>query len=71
MLVRELVMVTGESLTTAVTASLRERLERERLLRGSRADRLQSVLDRVDALPTLASPTEIEIFGWDAIGLPS
>ncbi len=71
LLVRELVEVTGESLTTAVTISLRERLEREQLRCRSQIDPIQAILDRIDALPTLNDVTEDDIFGWDQIGLPT
>jgi antitoxin VapB len=71
LLARELVAVTGESLTTAVTVSLRERLERERLRCLSQIDPIQAILDRIDAVPMLNDMTDDDIFGWDEIGLPT
>lgn len=69
-LVRELIALTGESLTTAVTESLRERLERERV----RADRYRQILlcaDRFAELRICGDRTEDETFGWDEHGLPT
>lgn len=43
-LAQELAQLTGESLTTAVTTALKQRLERERELRnGSLTDRLMAI----------------------------
>jgi antitoxin VapB len=67
---RELIALTGESLTTAVTESLRERLERERV----RADRYRRILlcaDRFAELRLFGDRTEDENFGWDEHGLPT
>jgi antitoxin VapB len=71
-LAAELSRLTGESLTAAVTAALRERLERERrrLGRGGLADRLMVIGQRYARLPdeTLANPDDI--IGYDENGLP-
>jgi antitoxin VapB len=72
-LVRELAAETGESLTTAVTAAVRERLER---LRGSvpreqRADALAQIAARSAARPVADARTADEIVGYDADGLPA
>jgi antitoxin VapB len=71
LLVRQLTAITGESLTAAVTESLRQRLERERIGRGSRAERMDNELDRIRELPVLNERSEQDIFGWDDIGLPT
>jgi antitoxin VapB len=70
-LVRELVALTGESLTAAVTESLRERLERERRVRGDRYQQILRCADRFAELPVVGDRTEAEIFGWDEHGLPT
>ena len=69
---RELARETGESLTTAITRALEERLAR---LEGRRspADRLalaRAVLRRIDALPVLDARPADEILGYDENGLP-
>ena len=70
-LARELVALTGESLTTAVTESLRERLERERRVRGDRYEQILRCAERFAELPVVGDRTEDEIFGWDEHGLPT
>ena len=70
-LVRELVALTGESLTTAVMESLRERLDRERRVRGDRYHRILRCAERFADLPVVSDRTEDEIFGWDEHGLPT
>lgn len=69
-LLRELCERTGESLTEAVTVSLRERLERERLRTVSRRDRIEAALARFDALPVLHDVTADDVLQWDDHGLP-
>ena len=71
-LARELARETGESLTTAITRALEERLAR---LEGRRspAERLalaRAVLRRLDALPELDERPADEILGYDEHGLP-
>ena len=71
-LARELARETGESLTTAITRALEERLAR---LEGRRspAERLalaRAVLRRLDALPVLDERPADEILGYDEHGLP-
>jgi antitoxin VapB len=75
-LLRELVALTGESLTTAVVSALRERLERERRaasLRGS--DRLSEAIAALRALAERglqrAGESDDELLGFDAEGLPA
>ncbi|MGI8938102.1 MAG: type II toxin-antitoxin system VapB family antitoxin [Iamia sp.] len=68
-LARELARVTGESLTKAVTESLRERLDRER--RGRRPDLLELVAEiqaEVARLPVLDDRPADEILGYNEHG---
>lgn len=72
-LVRELAAVTGESITTAVTVAVRERLER--IGRMAPAEVRERELTRIAleaaALPVLDDRTPDEIIGYDEDGLPS
>ncbi len=72
-LASELANLTGESLTTAVTAALRERLERERMRRGRTrvAKRLMAIGARYAALPDAGPETPEEILDYDENGLPT
>lgn len=68
-LARELSGVTGESLTTAVTQALRERLDRERRSRGrSLQERVAEIQARVAALPVLDDRSDDEILGYNEHG---
>jgi len=71
-LASELAELTGESLTSAVTLALRERLARER--RRRRPDRtiatLMKIGSRYAALPDTGRSPE-EILGYDEHGLPT
>ena len=69
----ELSRLTGESLTTAVTAALRERLDREHRRRGRSAvaDRLMAIGKRYAALPGGAFASAEEVLGYDENGLPT
>lgn len=71
-LARELAAETGESLTDAVVAALRERLERQRHRRARH--RMRADIARIQArycrLPVRDSRTAEEIVGYDAHGLP-
>jgi antitoxin VapB len=71
-LASELADLTGESLTSAVTLALRERLARER--RRRRPDRIAATLmkigSRYAALPDTGRSPE-EILGYDEHGLPT
>ncbi len=69
-LLRELCERTGESLTTAITVSLRERLERERLRTTSKRERIEAVIARCDELPVLHDVTAADVLLWDENGLP-
>lgn len=71
-LATELAELTGESLTSAVTLALQERLARERRRRRTEriAARLITIGTRFAALPdTGRSPDEI--LGYDKDGLPT
>ena len=70
-LAAELAKLTGESLTSAVTLALRERLARERRRRTDRiAARLMKIGSQFAALAdTGRSPDEI--LGYDDHGLPT
>ena len=71
-LARDLARETGESLTTAITRALEERLRRVEGRRSS-ADKLalaRAALRRVDALPVLDERSPEQILGYDEDGLP-
>ena len=65
--------LTGESLTVAVTAALRDKLERERRRRGAGviADRLMAIGRRYAGLPDAEGRTPEDILGYDENGLPT
>ncbi|MGE4426988.1 MAG: type II toxin-antitoxin system VapB family antitoxin [Solirubrobacteraceae bacterium] len=70
---RELADRTGESLTTAVSTAINERLER---LRGRRAApdlaaELDAIAERSGSLPVLDRRSADEILGYDDRGLPT
>ena len=72
-LARELVQRTGESITQAVIAALRERLVREQ----RKDEAIDSLVDEVmdigrhcAALPLLDARSSDEIIGYDEHGLP-
>lgn len=71
-LARELVDLTGETLTMAVTEALRERVQRKRRSGGEGVDVL---LDRLQAECELASVLDDrkddEIIGYDEFGVPA
>ncbi len=72
-LAREVAARTGETLTTAVVVSLRERLARLRGRRPRRRplrDELREIARRCAQLPTLDERTADEILGFDERGLP-
>ena len=71
-LATELARLTGESLTSAVTAALRERLARERRRRHADdiAARLMRIGNRYAALPDSGRSPD-EILGYDEHGLPT
>ncbi len=71
-LARDLAKTTGESLTTAVTVALRERLERVRgaAAGASLADELNAIAVRCGSLPLLDDRPADVILGYDNYGLP-
>lgn len=71
-LAREVAREAGESLTQAIQVSLAERLQRLRQRRRQRivTEKLEEILRRVDALPTLDARPEDEILGYDSHGIP-
>lgn len=78
-LLRELTELTGESLTTAVTESLRERLERERRRRArtdgiGAEDPIGVAITRFRDIATSVGAdglTDDELLGYDEHGLPT
>ena len=68
-LARELADLTGESITDAVVASLRARLELER--RRQRDRTLDDIIERFRRLPVLDARRPDEVIGYDEHGLPS
>ena len=70
-LARELSRLTGESLTDAITASLRERLERQRVDRSDLVERLLAIGESARDLPRLDLRSDDEIVGYDQHGLPA
>ena len=71
-LARQLARETGESLTGAIRTSLRERLQRlkHRRQRRNQVEKLEDILRRVDALPTLDTRPEDDLLGYDKQGMP-
>ena len=71
-LAREVAARTGETLTAAVAAALRERLARLKGRRRRRPlrDDLREIARRCAALPTLDHRSADEIVGYDERGLP-
>jgi antitoxin VapB len=71
-LARELARTTGESLTQAVTAALRERLVRETGRDDATLERdLRQIQEEFKRLPVLDDRTPDEIIGYDEHGLPT
>ncbi|GAC1628273.1 MAG: hypothetical protein NVS4B5_19530 [Vulcanimicrobiaceae bacterium] len=68
-LARELARETGESLTTAVTAALRDRLVAVRR-RTSRKNALDRIQDIARTRTVLGARPHEEIIGYDAGGAP-
>lgn len=71
-LARDLAELTGESLTDAVIASLRERLEREsgRVQHYGVREDVARIQQRIANLPRLDDRTDDAIIGYDEAGLP-
>jgi len=72
-LARELAAITGESLSDAVIAALRERLARMvgRRRASSLRDDIKRIQERIARLPVLDRRTDEQIVGYDEHGLPS
>ena len=72
-LARNLAALTGESLTEAVKAALRDRLAREQRRRGKRLDRakLDAIVASIAALPVVDNRSPDELIGYDDFGLPT
>jgi len=74
-LARELATLTGETVTTAITVALRERLERVEYRNQQSKNLLladiRAISEHCASLPILDSRSEDEIMGWDENGLPS
>ncbi len=68
-LARELVGITGETITEAVVVALRERLERQHP-GGRRTRRLQRLVTEVGSFPVLDDRSADQILGYDERGLP-
>ena len=70
-LAREVAKATGETLTTAVVQSLRERLARVRRVRGPRlSEELLKIARHCAQLPVQDRRSPEEIIGYDEHGLP-
>ncbi|HMJ03812.1 MAG TPA: type II toxin-antitoxin system VapB family antitoxin [Conexibacter sp.] len=72
-LVRELAATTGESITTAVTVAVRERLERIGRMAPAeiRKREIMRIAKRAAARPVIDNRTDEEILGYDEDGLPT
>ena len=68
-LARELAEMTGESITEAVVASLKTRLDLERRRKRNRA--LDDIIERFRELTALDERSPEDIIGYDEHGLPS
>jgi antitoxin VapB len=71
-LARQLAETTGETLTEAVIAALRERLQRitGRRRAGGLGDEIARIQERIARLPRLDERSDEEILGYDELGLP-
>lgn len=72
-LVRELAATTGESITTAVTVAVRQRLERIGRMAPTevRKQEILRIADEIAAMPVLDDRSPEEILGYDETGLPT
>lgn len=72
-LARQLIELTGETLTEAVAVSLAERLERKRAQTDQRPlrERLNAISQHFLKLPVLDPRSPDAIVGYDEHGLPS
>jgi antitoxin VapB len=67
-LARDLAAATGESITTAVTIALRERLQRLRTLSPARDVELDEIFERAARVPARDPRGDEEILGYDEAG---
>lgn len=68
-LARQLAAETGESLTTAVTLALRERLARvQRRSHLARAVALDEIFERASKIPCIDERSDDELLGYNDIG---
>jgi antitoxin VapB len=72
-LARQLARMTGKSITEAVKAALRNRLEHERRRRGKHIDRarIAKIVADIGALPVVDERSPDELIGYDDAGLPT
>jgi antitoxin VapB len=72
-LARELAAETGETITTAVTVAVRERLDRVRgaVPHEQRLQEIRRISERSAGLPVLDQRSAELILGYDETGLPS
>ena len=68
-LARDLVALTGESITDAVTTALAERLERLNRTTSSRRVILRGIRERMSRLPVLDDRSDDVLAGYDDDGL--
>jgi antitoxin VapB len=71
-LVRQLIALTGESITEAILQSVKERLDRliPTSANYSLAEELDTIAQRCASLPVVDSRSSEEIIGYDELGLP-
>ncbi len=71
-LARQLADLTGENITDAVKAALRDRLEREQRRRGKKIDRalLRAKQEEIARLPIVDDRSADKLLGYDEGGLP-
>lgn len=67
-LARDLAAATGESITTAVTIALRERLQRLRTRSPARDVELDEIFERAARVPVRDPRGDEEILGYDEAG---
>lgn len=74
-LARQVAAATGETLTDAVKNSLRQRLQRTKVVdeaeRQRRLEAIEAAVRRFQAMPTVDTRTDDEILGYDENGLPT
>ena len=72
-LARRLARMTGRSITEAVKAALRDRLEHEQRRQGKKIDRarIDDIVAGIAALPVVDSRSPDELIGYDDAGLPT